>query len=40
MKVQMAQEAVTRLLDRIDHPGAREPLDHPLAAALVIREST
>ena len=37
---QMAHEAVTRLLDRIDHPGHREPLDHPLSASLVVREST
>jgi len=37
---QMAQEAVARLLDRIDHPGQREPMDHPLSATLVIREST
>jgi len=37
---QMAQEAVARLLDRIDSPGQREPLDRPLPATLVIREST
>lgn len=37
---QMAHEAVTRLLDRIDRPGPREPLDRPLSASLVIREST
>lgn len=37
---QMAQMAVDRLLDRIDHPGQREPLDFPLSAELVIREST
>ena len=37
---QMAQEAVARLLERIEHPGKREPLDHPLPASLVIREST
>lgn len=36
----MAREAVARLLDRVDHPGPREPLDRPLAASLVIREST
>ncbi len=36
----MAREAVTRLLDRIGRPGQREPLDRPLSAALVIREST
>lgn len=37
---QMAREAVARLLDRIDHPGPREPLNHPLSASLVVREST
>jgi len=37
---QMAQEAVDRLLDCIEHPGQREPLDLPLSAALVVREST
>jgi len=37
---QMAQEAVARLLDRIDHPGPREVLNHSLPAQLVIREST
>lgn len=37
---QMAQMAVDRLLDRIDHPGQRELLDSPLSAELVIREST
>lgn len=37
---QMAQEAVARLLECIDHPGPREPLNHPLFADLVIREST
>lgn len=37
---QMAREAVARLLDRIEHPGARELLDLPLQASLVIREST
>ena len=37
---QMAQEAVTRLLDRIEHPGQREVLDYPLSAELVPREST
>ncbi len=36
----MAREAVIRLLDRIEHPGARELLDLPLQAALVTREST
>lgn len=36
---QMAQEAVARLLDRIDHPGPREVLNRPLSASLVIRES-
>ena len=36
----MAREAVARLLDRIGHPGEREPLDLPLEASLVIREST
>lgn len=37
---QMAHDAVTRLLERIDHPGPREALDHPLSAELVLREST
>ena len=37
---QMAQEAVARLLDRIEHPGPREPLNHPLDTTLVVREST
>ena len=37
---QMAQEAVTRLLDRIEHPGQREVLDYPLSAELVLRERT
>ena len=37
---QMAHEAVARLLDRIDRPDPREPLDRPLSASLVIREST
>ena len=37
---QMAQEAVTRLLDRIEHPGQWEVLDYPLSAELVLREST
>ena len=36
----MAQDAVSRLLDRIQYPGHREALDHPLPARLVIREST
>lgn len=37
---QMAHEAVTRLLDRVGQPGPREPLNRPLSASLVIREST
>ena len=37
---QMAQDAVSRLLERINHPGPREALDHPLSAELVLREST
>ena len=37
---QMAHEAVLRLLDRIDRPGPREPLNYPLSASLVVREST
>ena len=37
---QMARDAVARLLDRIEHPGPREVLDHPLSARLVLREST
>lgn len=36
----MAQEAVARLLERVKHPGIQEPLDRPLEASLVIREST
>jgi len=36
----MAREAVNRLLDRIEHPGERKPLDLPMQASLVIREST
>lgn len=38
--VQMADEAVARLLYRIDHPEEPELLDLPLRAALVPREST
>lgn len=38
--VQMAREAVTRLLDRIEHPGERGSLNLPLQASLVVREST
>ena len=37
---EMAQEAVTRLLDRIEHPERQEVLDHPFPAALILREST
>ena len=37
---QMAQEAVARLLERIEHPDQLELLDRPLPASLVIREST
>ena len=37
---QMARESVARLLARIEHPGQREALDHPLSAELVLREST
>ena len=37
---QMAHDAVTRLLERINHPGPREALDYPLSAELVLREST
>ena len=37
---QLAQEAVTRLLECIEHPGQREPVDHPLPTSLVVREST
>ena len=37
---QMAQEAVDRLLDRVEHPGQREALDRPLPAELVLRGST
>lgn len=36
----MAHDAVTRLLERIDHPGQQDTLDHPLSAELVLREST
>ena len=35
---QMAQEAVRRLLDRIEHPGQWEVLDYPLSAELVLRD--
>lgn len=38
--VRMADEAVARLLYRIDHPDQPELLDLPLHAALVPREST
>ena len=38
--VRMADEAVARLLYRIDHPEEPELLDLPLRAALVPREST
>lgn len=38
--VQMADEAVARLLYRIDHPEEAELLDLPLRAALIPREST
>lgn len=38
--VQMADEAVARLLYRIDHPEEPELMDLPLRAALVPREST
>lgn len=37
---EMAREAVERLIDRIGHPGGREPLDRALRAALAVREST
>lgn len=36
---QMAQEAVARLLDRVEHPGPLELMNHPLSASLVVRES-
>lgn len=36
----MAEEAVARLMYRIDNPGQRQVLDLPLQASLVIREST
>lgn len=36
---EIAREAVARLIDRIDHPGQREPLDRPLQATLAVRES-
>lgn len=36
----MAQEAVNRLLERINHPEQQEPILRPLSATLVIREST
>ncbi|MBD5148146.1 MAG: LacI family transcriptional regulator [Oscillibacter sp.] len=35
----MAREAVARLLDRIGRPEERPPLDLPLQASLVVRES-
>ena len=37
---QMAQEAVSRLLDRISSPRQREVMDCALSGSLVIREST
>lgn len=37
---EMAKEAVARLLDRVEHPGEREPIDLALEATLVVREST
>lgn len=37
---QMAEEAVSRLMYRIDHPGQQPSLDQPMQAALVAREST
>lgn len=37
---QMAQDAVDRLLYRIEHPEPQEALDRPLSAALAFREST
>ena len=37
---ELAREAVARLLDRVEHPGGREPMDLALEAALVVREST
>lgn len=37
---QMARDAVSRLLERVDRPGQREVLDRPLSARLVLREST
>lgn len=37
---QMAQEAVSRLMERLEKPGSQEPMDRPLPAKLVIREST
>lgn len=36
---EMAREAVARLIDRIDHPGKREPLNRVLHASLAVRES-
>lgn len=36
---EMAREAVERLMDRIAHPGPREPLDRAVRAALAVRES-
>ena len=36
---EIAREAVERLIDRIAHPGDREPLDRALQAALAVRES-
>lgn len=37
---QMAREAVTWLLDRIEHPGERPPMLRPFSAELILREST
>ncbi len=36
----MAREAVDWLLDRIEQPGERPPMDRPFSAELVVREST
>lgn len=36
---EMVREAVARLIDRIDNPGEREPLDHAFHAKLAVRAS-
>lgn len=37
---EIARTAVSRLIERIDHPGEYQALDQPLHASLVVRESS